>query len=289
MPLMRFSIRAKLTIGALLPLFVAIMVCSLIGIYIINSRIVSQAQEKVRIDLNSAREVYLNEIVHIRDVVRFTANAPRTALAVSSNDRAAIVPILSALRVNEQLDILTAVDAKGRVLFRARNPAVFGDDRSADQLVARALQGRSDRRDRTVSSGGTCKGRGGAGATGDDQGSAYAPGQAERQAGGAVRHAAGVVGAGQERGGGDSRRAVRRRPPERQQRPGGQDQEDRLRRGPVPGGRCRHGHDLSGRPPDNHQRPDQGGAEGDRDQAVGGGLQQGHRQQREMGWTGPSW
>jgi two-component system, NtrC family, sensor kinase len=138
---MRFSIRVKLTIGALLPLFVAIMVCSLIGIYIINSSIISQAQEKVRIDLNSAREVYLNEIVHIRDVVRFTANTPVAAQAISRGDRRAVVPILSALRINEQLDILTAVDKEGHVLFRARNPGVAGDDRSADQLVARALRG----------------------------------------------------------------------------------------------------------------------------------------------------
>ncbi|MCM2359147.1 MAG: cache domain-containing protein [Geobacteraceae bacterium] len=141
MPPKRFSIRAKLTIGALLPLVVAILVCSLIGIYIINSSIIRQAQEKVRIDLNSAREVYSNELVHIRDVVRFTANTPLAAQAVSSGDRRVIKPILSALRVNEQLDIMTAVDRDGRVLFRARNPGVFGDDLAADQLVARALRG----------------------------------------------------------------------------------------------------------------------------------------------------
>ncbi|ABQ27533.1 cache domain-containing protein [Geotalea uraniireducens] len=141
MPPLRFSIRTKLTIGALVPLFVAILVCSLAGVYIINSGIVRQAQDKVRIDLNSAREIYLNEIAHIRDVVRFTANTPSASLAISRSDRRAIAPFLSAQRENEQLDILTAVGLNGRVLFRARNPAVFGDSRIADQLVARALRG----------------------------------------------------------------------------------------------------------------------------------------------------
>ena len=56
----RFPIRAKLTFGALTPLFVAFIVCSLAGLYIINAKIASQAQEKVRTDLNSAREVSAN-------------------------------------------------------------------------------------------------------------------------------------------------------------------------------------------------------------------------------------
>ncbi|MBI2354605.1 MAG: cache domain-containing protein [Deltaproteobacteria bacterium] len=141
MPPMRFSIRLKLTIGALLPLFVAILVCSLVGIYTINSSIVSQAQEKVRTDLNSAREVYLNEVAHIRDVVKLTADAPFTATALASGRQKALSALLAPLRGNERLDILTAVGRDGRVLFRARNPGVFGDDPAVERLLARALAG----------------------------------------------------------------------------------------------------------------------------------------------------
>ncbi len=141
MPEPRFSIRLKLTIGSLLPLFVTILFCSLTGIYIITTRINVLAQEKVRTDLNSAREVYSNEIGHIRDVVRFSANMPFAAQAVSINDRRTIAPFLSALRQNEHLDILTAVDMHGRVLYRAGNPDVFGDLNSNDQLTSRALRG----------------------------------------------------------------------------------------------------------------------------------------------------
>lgn len=137
----RFSIRLKLTIGSLLPLFVAILFCSLTGIYIITTRINVLAQEKVRTDLNSAREVYFNEISHIRDVVRFSASMPFAAEAVSANDRRAIAPLLSTLRRNEQLDILTVVNRRGRVLFRGGNPGVFGDLLSDDHLVTRALRG----------------------------------------------------------------------------------------------------------------------------------------------------
>ncbi len=80
----RFPIRLKLTIGTLAPLFVAIFVCWLTGLYVIDSRIVTQAQEKVRTDLNSAREVYLNEIEHIHDVVKFTGRSPRARMTARS-------------------------------------------------------------------------------------------------------------------------------------------------------------------------------------------------------------
>lgn len=135
------SIRLKLTLGSLLPLFVAILFCSLAGIYIITTRINVLAQEKVRTDLNSAREVYSNEIGHIRDVIRFSASMPFAAQALSADNRQAVTPFLSALRQNEHLDILTLVDKHGRVLYRAGNPAAFGDLGSNGDLTSRALRG----------------------------------------------------------------------------------------------------------------------------------------------------
>ncbi|OGU17743.1 MAG: histidine kinase [Geobacteraceae bacterium GWC2_53_11] len=137
----RLSIRLKLTIGSLLPLFVAILFCSLAGIFIINTRINVLAQEKVRTDLNSAHEVYSNEINHIRDVIRFSTSMPHAADAVTANNREVIAPLLSAMMKNEQLDILTMVDRNGRVLFRAANPHVYGDLLGGDPLVARPLHG----------------------------------------------------------------------------------------------------------------------------------------------------
>lgn len=137
----RFSIRLKLTVGSLLPLFVAILFCSMTGIYIINSRINVMAQEKVRTDLNSAREVYANEIGHIRDVVRFSAHLPLAVAAIPAADRETLAPLLTRLRSNELLDMLTVVDRAGRVIYRAGNPAVFGDRLERDPLIDRALAG----------------------------------------------------------------------------------------------------------------------------------------------------
>jgi two-component system NtrC family sensor kinase len=138
---MRFSIKAKLTIATLIPLSVAIFICWLTGVFIINTKIVGQAQDKVRNDLNAAREVYLNEIGHIRDVVKFTASAPYTADAFAEGKQKGIGAILTPLKRTENLDVFMALDATGRVLYRANNPGAFGDDQSQNQFAARALKG----------------------------------------------------------------------------------------------------------------------------------------------------
>ncbi|ACM19990.1 sensor histidine kinase, HAMP domain-containing [Geotalea daltonii FRC-32] len=136
----RFSIKRKLSIAILIPIAVAILICWLAGVFILNTRVVRQAQEKVRNDLNAAREVYLHEVGHIRDVVRFTASAPYTAAALHGN-REVLAGILAPLRQTEQLDLFMALDAQGRVLYRANNPAASSDDKSRNPVITRALKG----------------------------------------------------------------------------------------------------------------------------------------------------
>lgn len=138
----RFSLRDKLTVATVLPLFIAIVICSLIGFFILVAKIGSQAQDKVRSDLNAGLEIYQNEIEHLHDVVRFTASAPYVSQALARGDSAELAGVLRPLMQSEQLDIFTAVDARGVVLLRARSPENAGDDLAADLLTRRALAGR---------------------------------------------------------------------------------------------------------------------------------------------------
>jgi signal transduction histidine kinase len=136
----RFPIRAKLTFGALAPLFVAFILCSLAGLYIIDDKIASQAQEKVRTDLNSAREVYHNELERIGELVDLTAANPFAAQAISAADRNALASLLRPRQQKKHLDILTAVDLQGRVIYRAHNPMLSGD-RQTGYFLEQALKG----------------------------------------------------------------------------------------------------------------------------------------------------
>ncbi|MBJ6800270.1 cache domain-containing protein [Geomonas propionica] len=137
--LRRFPIRAKLTVGSVAPLFVAFFICSLAGLYIINDKIASQAQEKVRTDLNSAREVYRNELEHIRELMDLTATNPYNANSIVAGEKN-IQSLLRSRMENKHLDMLTAVDASGRVLFRAHSPQLKGD-RQTSYFVEQALKG----------------------------------------------------------------------------------------------------------------------------------------------------
>ena len=138
---LRFSIKTKLTIATLLPLAVAIFFYFLAGSIILEAKMAAQAREKVRSDLNVAREAYQSELSRVTDVVRFTAGFSSTAQAVDSGDREAVAQILSPVRQNEHLDLIGAVDASGRVICRPDNPSQFGDDMMGDQFVSRALRG----------------------------------------------------------------------------------------------------------------------------------------------------
>ncbi|HEX8960670.1 MAG TPA: cache domain-containing protein [Geobacteraceae bacterium] len=137
----RFPIRLKLTLGTLAPLFVAIFVCWLTGLYLIGSRIVTQAQEKVRTDLNSAREVYQNELEHITDVVKFTGRSPYAATALATGDGKTLDTLLTHVLQSEQLDFLDIVNAYGQVMFRAGNPGQTGAYHWSSRFVPAALGG----------------------------------------------------------------------------------------------------------------------------------------------------
>jgi signal transduction histidine kinase len=137
----RFPIRAKLTFGALAPLLVAFFLCSLTGLYLINEKIANQAQEKVRTDLNSAREVYRNELGSIGELVDLTVASPFAVAAFNSGDRPVLAQLLASLQRKKHLDILTAVDARGRVICRAQNPQLSGDRPANSYFLDRALSG----------------------------------------------------------------------------------------------------------------------------------------------------
>ncbi len=137
----RFPIQLKLTIGALIPLFIAILICWLTGFSLIASRIVSQAQDRVRTDLNSAHELYHNELERIGDVVKFTGRSPQAARDLDRNDLKSLDALLTPLMQNEQLDFLTCVNTSGRIVFRAGNYAETATSEWSGGLIRKAIRG----------------------------------------------------------------------------------------------------------------------------------------------------
>jgi len=138
---MKISLKAKLIISFLAVIIICGLVATVVAIRLIGTGIISQAQDKVRIDLNSARHIYQDEIREVESLLRLTAQRFFIKNALLEQDIETLKKHLEEIRKTESLDILTLTDKNGRVIVRSRNPFVNGDSQANDELVSRVLSG----------------------------------------------------------------------------------------------------------------------------------------------------
>jgi two-component system NtrC family sensor kinase len=132
-------IATKLLLSYLPIIIVTSGVFSIVGIKLITNRILSEAQEKVRHDLNSANEIYQNQINHINDVVRLTSERFFLADALISGNLDRTLDELIKVKISEHLDILSLTNANGEVILRASNPDAPMYPKTYDELVSAVL------------------------------------------------------------------------------------------------------------------------------------------------------
>ena len=135
------SLRGKLVISFLALIIICGLVATLVGRQLIGTGIIDQAQDKVKNDLNSARQIYREESENLKDVVRFTALRFFIKDAIRDSDTETLQSELEKIRKKESLDVLTLTDENGQVVIRLRNPSVNGDSQAQDELVSRVLSG----------------------------------------------------------------------------------------------------------------------------------------------------
>ena len=136
---MKVSLKTKLVTSFLTVILICGLVATLVGIRLIGTGIINQAQDKVRHDLDSGREVYREEMENLKDVIHLTASRFFIKDAISNNDIDIIRKELQVIRQRKSMDILTLTDEFGRIIIRARNPSVRGDNQIHDELVAHVL------------------------------------------------------------------------------------------------------------------------------------------------------
>ena len=137
---LRIPIATKLILSFLLVIIMTSAIFTIAGIRLIENRIVAEAQETVKRDLNSAREIYAGRLQQINDVVRLTADRYIIISAMKSGNIGDAAVELLRIKEQEDLDILTITDATGMVLIRANSWDPAGDDQSGDELVAAVLR-----------------------------------------------------------------------------------------------------------------------------------------------------
>jgi len=136
----RIPIATKLILGYLLIIVITSAVFTAVGIRLIADRLVKEAQESVRLDLNAGREIYTSSLNHIFDVVRLTGERFFLSDALASGNIQDAASELKRVKISEGLDLLTITDKYGNVLLRVNNPDNYGDSQSHNELVAAVLE-----------------------------------------------------------------------------------------------------------------------------------------------------
>ena len=133
------SLRTKLILSFVLVVLLSGAIAAWVGFRLIGDVVVRQAQDKVRNDLNTARALYGTKLERIRDVVELTSIRYYVREGMAAGNIGALGRELHRTLTMESLDVLTATDARGKVIYRGRNPAVAGDSQSDDEIVRRVL------------------------------------------------------------------------------------------------------------------------------------------------------
>ncbi len=138
---LRSSLKGKLIASFLIVAILGIAISSWVGVRLIGDTVLAQAQSKVKHDLASAWMVYNSKLEEIRSVVELTAERFFIRTPFQGGELGPVQAELEQVRRERGLDLLTLTDSAGRVLIRTREPYTFGDDRSQDEPVRRALAG----------------------------------------------------------------------------------------------------------------------------------------------------
>ena len=142
---MTVKISSKTQLGLL---FLAVacligVVTSVIVNSLVTNQIISEAQERVKEDLNTARYVYASKTRDIDQAIHWTAIRHVLKNGLKEKNVSSVRNELEGLMAEEGLDFLTLVDRSGVVVFRFHNPPVSGDSLIDDPFIKTALENKT--------------------------------------------------------------------------------------------------------------------------------------------------
>jgi len=120
------SLKTRLIVHFSAVILVGAVLYVIFGVRLIGTTVIRQAQDKVKLDLNTAREVYRGEIATLKQTVRLTAERFFLRDSIRNGERHTLLAELERIRRRESLDMLNLTDGKGRVIVKTHRPGVYG-------------------------------------------------------------------------------------------------------------------------------------------------------------------
>ncbi len=137
---MKMSLKKKLLFGMSVLIAMTGLITAVIGTYLINRGIINQVQDRVRNDLNAAKEVVNSRLNEIENAIYLSSVRNNVRDAVERKDRKRIEDYLKDIKRVTVIEMLDVVDGSANVIFRFSNPRIFGDSLAGDRLIKKALE-----------------------------------------------------------------------------------------------------------------------------------------------------
>lgn len=133
------TLRFQITIRVIAVIVLANLALSAVGVLYLRRQWREEVQTRVRLDLNSARAAYESRIDQIEHFLRAAALGDALAAALGSGNRIRSDELVARIFDAARMDMLTLLDADGRVIARGWAPFAGGDDLSHNPLIANVL------------------------------------------------------------------------------------------------------------------------------------------------------
>jgi len=140
------KLQSRLVIGFLIATCLTGAVATLVGITTMNKNTLEEVQRKVQQDINTAELVYRHNLERLGCQLRFISLRAPIQKALLHNDPEMLEDLKELMHAgicnpedHMALDMLTLVDANGKVVYRAANPEARGDSLLWDSVVRRCL------------------------------------------------------------------------------------------------------------------------------------------------------
>ena len=145
----RLDLQSRLVFGFLIATCLTGLFATIISIWTINRSTIAEVQNRVRLDINTAKLIYNNSLEKITSLIQFTAEGSDLSELINRHDISSMAYMKALIRSGTAtqpgndhipLDMLTLVDAGGKVLYRASNPAIRGDNLLKDPIVRNCIE-----------------------------------------------------------------------------------------------------------------------------------------------------
>ena len=147
--LFKLDLQSRLAFGFLIATCLTGLFATIISIWTINKSTIAEVQNRVRMDINTAKLIYNNSLEKITSLIQFTAEGSDLRELINRHDISSMAYMKALIRSGTAtqfgndhitLDMLTLVDAGGKVLYRASNPAISGDNLLKDPIVRDCIE-----------------------------------------------------------------------------------------------------------------------------------------------------